>query len=100
MDPILAGEECRRLSYRMFFLQGARGVAFPGALVSSDALDIEKRSGGVPFVAQQLTNKTSIHEDMGSIPGALLSRLRIWRCCELWGRLQTWLRSRVAVALV
>ena len=25
--------------------------------------------GGVPIVAQQLTNMTSIHEDTGSIPG-------------------------------
>ena len=24
---------------------------------------------GVPFVAQQLTNLSSIHEDVGSIPG-------------------------------
>ena len=25
--------------------------------------------GGVPIMAQQLTNTTSIHEDVGSIPG-------------------------------
>ena len=27
---------------------------------------------------------------------ALLSRLSIRRCCELWHRLQTWLRSHIA----
>ena len=31
---------------------------------------------------------------------ALLSGLRIQHCRELWCRLQTWLRSRVAVGLV
>ena len=31
---------------------------------------------------------------------ALLSRLRIQRCCELWCRWQTWLGSRVAVVVV
>ena len=31
---------------------------------------------------------------------ASLSGLRIWRCQELWCKLQTWLRSGVAVALV
>ena len=30
----------------------------------------------------------------------LLSGLRIWRCCELWCRSQTWLGSHIAVALV
>ena len=29
-----------------------------------------------------------------------LSGLRIWHCLELWCRLQTWLRSDVAVAVV
>ena len=33
-------------------------------------------------MAQWLTNPTSIHEDMGSIPK--LSGLRIWHCHELW----------------
>ena len=31
---------------------------------------------------------------------ALLSRLRIWHCPELWCRSQTWLESGVAVAVV
>ena len=30
---------------------------------------------------------------------ALLSGLRIWCCCELWCRLQTWFRSGIAVAV-
>ena len=29
---------------------------------------------------------------------ASLSGLRIWRCCELWYRSQTWLGSGIAVA--
>ena len=44
-------------------------------------------------------NPTSIHEDVGSIPG-LISVLRIWYCCELRCRSQTWLRSHVAVVVV
>ena len=40
-----------------------------------------------------VTNLTSIHEDTGSIPGPLLSRLRIQHSYELWCRSQTWLRS-------
>ena len=38
---------------------------------------------GVPIVAQQKTNLTSIHEDTGWIPG--LSGLRIWHCCVSCG---------------
>ena len=30
---------------------------------------IHKKKTGVPIMAQQLVNPTSIHEDMGSIPG-------------------------------
>ena len=35
---------------------------------------------------------TSIHEDLGSIPG-LASGLSIWHCHELWYRSQMWLGS-------
>ena len=31
---------------------------------------------------------------------ASLSELRIWRCCEVWYTLQTWLRSCIAVVVV
>ena len=43
-------------------------------------------------------NLTRICEDVGMIP-VLLSGLRIWHCCELWYRSQTWLGSSVAVAV-
>ena len=45
---------------------------------------------------QWLTNPTRNIEVVGSIP-ALAQWVK--HCCELWCRLQTWLRSRVAVAL-
>ena len=32
-------------------------------------INLQKRKLGVPIVAQQLTNPTSIHEDAGSISG-------------------------------
>ena len=43
-------------------------------------------------------NPTSTHGDAGLIPG--LGGLGILRCHELWCRLQTWLRSPVALAVV
>ena len=59
---------------------------------------MRKDSPGVPVVAQWLTNPTSNHEDAGSFLVSL-SGLRIWWCHELWGRLQTQLGSRIAVAM-
>ena len=44
------------------------------------------------------TNPTIIHEDMGSSL-ALLSGLRIQHYHEMWCRLQTQLRSHIAVAM-
>ena len=44
-------------------------------------------------------NPTSIHEDVGLIPGSL-SELKIYCCPELQCRLQTQLGSGVAVAVV
>ena len=41
-----------------------------------------KFSVGVPIVAQWVKNTTSIHEDLGFIPG-LVYGLRIWRCHKL-----------------
>ena len=53
---------------------------------------------GVPVLAQWLMNLTRNHEI--AVPSlALLSGLRIQRCCELWFRLQMQLGSRVAVAV-
>ena len=50
-------------------------------------------------MAQQKMNLTSIHEDaVRSLTS--LSDLRICRCGELWCRLQTWLRSGIAVAML
>ena len=44
-------------------------------------------------------NPTRIREDTGSNPG-LAQWVRIRRCRDPWYRSQTWLRSRVAVAVV
>ena len=54
---------------------------------------------GVPFIAQWFKNPTRIlRMQVWSL--ASLSGLRIQHYCELWCRLQTWLRSRVAVPVV
>ena len=49
-----------------------------------------KWSSGVPVVTQQIKNFTRIHEDAGfdQWVKALLSGLRIWRCCKLQCRLK------------
>ena len=41
----------------------------------------------------------SILEDSGLIPG-LAQWVKVWCCQELWCRLQTWLRSCIAVVVV
>ena len=50
-------------------------------------------------MVQQLTNSTSICEDMGSIPG-LPQWVKDWRCHKLWSRPKMPLGSRTAVAVV
>ena len=60
--------------------------------------DLKNKNGGVPVVAQLLTNLTSVRTQVQS--PASLSSLRIQHYCELWCRLQMQLRSHVAVSLV
>ena len=58
-----------------------------------------RKHKGAPAVAQQkriqLVSMRTRDQDLVSLGG-----LRIQRCRELWCRLQMWLRSRVAVAVV
>ena len=58
---------------------------------------LKLRLGGVPVVAQWLTNLRTMRLQVRSL--ALISGLRLRRCRELWCRLQTRLGSCVAVAV-
>ena len=58
-----------------------------------------KGISGVPVVVQRKrTPLVSMRMQVRSL--VLLSGSGIWRCCERWCRLQTWLGSCIAVAVV
>ena len=57
-----------------------------------------KDNVGIPTVAQQVKNLTSIHKDVGSIPG-LAQWVKDLVSPQLWHRLWMQLRSVVAVAV-
>ena len=67
-----------------------------GVLLTTQAIEII--IVGVPVVVQRK------HIRLGTMRWrvqslASLSGSRIWRCCELWYRSQTWLRSGIDVAV-
>ena len=68
---------------------------------TSSAYGVHSEKGhlGVPVVVQQVrTQLVSIRMQVQSM--ALFSGLRIWHCHKMWYKLQKWLRSGVALAVV
>ena len=63
-----------------------------GAALKRPEKKKKKANLGVPIVAQQVMNLSSIRKDVGSVPG-----LPQW--VKLQDRSQTWLGSDVAVAM-
>ena len=62
--------------------QGNQGRGFTKGL-------LENRAPRVPTVAQRVTNQTSIHEDLGSIPGLIQwtkDLVLLWLWLWLWCR--------------
>ena len=68
-------------------------------MVSCSLPDHKKWTLGVHVVAQRKQSRLgTMRLQVRSL--ASISGFRIRRCCELWCRLQTWLESGVAVALM
>ena len=66
---------------------------------SEENLYLKNISLGSSRRGSVVNEPSSIHENVGSIPG-LTQRVKDRCCCELWYRLQTWLGSCIAVAVV